>query len=148
MPNPNDKQKQGITSPSPGLLRRIFGGPMSSGTAKQWPELEQSWAGREIEMPKESTMTNRVRPMNIIERAFNPDAYAKTSIFGNIALNRPMIEGHNQDLSDILVHELAHVGQGKSGFLRRYFNPSEIENEAINREGLRKVRRGDIELRP
>lgn len=134
------------TEPNPSLLHRMFGG-LSNSSAKQWPELEQAWHGREIEMPKETARTGIVRPMNIIERAMNPDAYAKTSMFGNIALNRPMIEGHNQNLSDVLVHELTHVGQGKSGFLKKYLNPSAVENEAVNKEGLRNVRRTDIELR-
>lgn len=145
---PNKKENPQLANPSPSLLRRILGGPMSEKTKRNWPELEAKWAGREIEMPRESTMTGRVRLMNILERAFNPDAYAKTTMFGNILLNRPEIEGHGQDLSDVLVHELAHIGQGKKGFLRKFYEPSKVEEEAINREAMRKVRRTDIPLYP
>lgn len=141
------KRKEIKVGPKPNLIRRILGSPMSERTKQEWPELEAAYAGREIEMPEETARANRIINMGPFTRFMNPDAYAVTGPFGTIALNRALIEKENQDLSDILIHELSHVGQGKKGFLRNYFNPSEIENEAINREAMRKVRKGDIYLR-
>lgn len=139
MPKKNEK----ILNPNPSLIRRILGNPVQD---KNWPELEASFAGREIEMPAEANKVNRIINMGPFSRWRNPDAYAVTGPFGTIALNRKLIEKDNQNLDDVLVHELAHVGQGKSGFLRKFFNSSDIEQEAINREALRNVRREDIPL--
>lgn len=131
----------------PNSLWNIFNKKqLSDQNAQSWPELQSSWAGREIEMPNETNKTNSVGPMGFLQRYLHPDAYASTSPFGNISLNRPLIEKDKQDLSDVLVHELVHVGQGKSGFLKHYINPNEMENEAINKEATRKVRRKDIYL--
>lgn len=143
MPN----QKQVKTEPRPSIIRRIFGGPLSESTAQNWPQLQQQWAGREIEMPEETARVNRIINAGPLFRYFNPDAYAVTGPFGTVALNRPLIEKEGQDLGDVLTHELAHIGQGKKGFLRKFYEPSKVEEEAINREAMRKVRRSDIPLR-
>ena len=142
---PNAKEKS-LTSPSPSLLRRIIGEPVSNNMRQSWPELERSFAGRELEMPQEASKVSKVINMGPFTRWRNPDAYAVTGPMGSIALNRELIEKEKQNLDDVLVHELAHVGQGKKGFLRKFFNPSAVENEAVNREALRKVRREDIRL--
>src|SRR5947207_15237053 len=91
---------------------------LSDTNAKAWPELEQSWHGREIEMPDQTTNTNSVRPMNMFERFMNPKADAVTYPWNTIALNRPNIEQSKTNLSDVLVHELTHVGQ--TGLMRRF----------------------------
>ena len=143
MPNKNEK---GL-SPSPRLLRRILGEPVSGSLEKEWPELKSAFAGREIEMPGESEKVNWIKQMGPIMKMLNPDAYAATNPFGVISVNKGLIEKDKQNLDDVLVHELAHIGQGKKGFLRKFFEPSRVEGEAINREGMRKVRRGDINLR-
>lgn len=135
---------QDKVNPSPRLLRKILGNPQS---IKDWPELDSKWAGREIEMPDEAGKVNRIMPMNFLTKFMNPDAYASTSPFGTISLNRELIEKDKQDLGDVLAHEMAHVGQGKSGFLRKFYEPNKVENEAIDKEALRKVRKGNIHLR-
>lgn len=141
MPGPND------INPSPSLLRKILGNPVSEGLGNQWPELRQSFAGRELEMPRESAKVTNIGMMGPFSRWMNPDAYAVTGPFGTVRLNRALIDKDKQNIDDVLVHELAHVGQGKKGFLRQMYNPSAVENEAINKEAMRNVRRTDIELR-
>lgn len=125
-----------------------MGGVMSDSTAQQWPDLEKAVAGRQIEMPEESAKVNRVMSMGPLFKMLNPDAYAVTGPFKTIALNKDLIEHDKQDVNDVLAHELAHVGQGSRGFLRKFTEPDAVENEAVNREALRKVRRTDIRLFP
>lgn len=136
-----------MAEPSSSFLRMLLGGPLSSNLRKSWPELEQSWAGREIEMPEEAADVNKIAEMNWLQKRMYPDTYGVTSPFGTIGLNRELIEKDKQNLGDVLVHELAHVGQGKGGFLRKFYEPNKLEDEAVNREALRNVRREDIPLR-
>lgn len=132
--------------PTLSLLQRVFGGPMSESTAKEWPALEASMAGRQNEMPVESAKLGRVMPMGFLSKMMYPDAYAVTGPMGTVAMNRELIEKDKQNIDDVLSHELAHVGQGKMGFLRKFYEPNKVENEAIDREALRNVRREDIPL--
>lgn len=97
--------------PSQGLMRRIFGGPMSESLQTEWPELAKEWATQEMRMPFETSQTPRVRPMNWFEKFALPKAQAVTLPWGTIGLNRDMIEQGSGNLGDILVHELTHVGQ-------------------------------------
>ena len=155
MPNGKEKQKKRNTDPSPSLIRRMFGGPMSESTATKWPELQSEWAGRELEMPAETTLTNRVRPMNWYEKyASGPNADAITWPWGTIALNKDVIEQNKSNLGDVLVHELTHIGQ-KPGILKYMRNllpggPEYLarpeEQEAFQAEAERRVRRKDIQL--
>lgn len=128
-------------------MQRLFGGVMSDQTARDWPQLQSEWASQEIRRPELTSKANRVMPMGRLFKWLNPDAYAVTGPFGTIALNRELIEKDKQNLSDVLTHELAHVGQGKKGFLRNFYQPSQVENEAINYEAnnARPVRK-DINL--
>lgn len=130
---------------------------MSDKTAQEWPDLQRSWAGREIEMPNETMATNRVRPSNFIERALMPNAQAVTYPWGTIALNRKSIEDTQSDLGDVLAHELTHIGQNrKSGMLGGIwdnfrqrgsnYGAKDYEQEALEAESQRKVRRFDIPL--
>lgn len=148
MPSPNDKKKppRKEDPPTLSILQRIFGGPMSESTAKEWPALEASMAGRQNEMPVESAKMGRVMPMGRLSKMMYPDAYAVTGPMGTIAMNRELIEKDKQNIDDVLTHELAHVGQGKKGFLRKFYEPNKVEDEAVNREALRNVRREDIRL--
>lgn len=131
-----------------GLLRKLLGvDALSNKLGDEWPELQKQWAGRQVEMPKEADQVNKIGKMGIFSKWRNPDAYAVTGPFGTINLNRDLIEKDKQDLGDVLVHELTHVGQGKQGFLRKIYNPSAVENEAVNAEAMRKVRKEDIPLR-
>jgi hypothetical protein len=119
---------------------------MSESTAKEWPALEASMAGRQNEMPVESAKLGRVMPMGMLSKLMYPDAYAVTGPLGTVAMNRELIEKDKQNIDDVLAHELAHVGQGKMGFMRKFYEPDKVENEAIDREALRNVRREDINL--
>jgi len=147
---------QPVTTQRPGLLRRLFGGStLSSGNAKNWPELEKAWAGREIEMPSEAVATNKVRPMNFIERSiYGPTVNAATYPWGSIVLNRPAIEKNQVDLPSLLVHELTHIGQGmKEGIWGAYNKGGskdmpDYEQQAYDAENNRykRVRTQDIAL--
>lgn len=125
----------------PSLLRRIFG---DAHIPNNWPELQKQWAGREIEYPEDAAKVNSISEMGPFSKWRYPDAYAVTGPLGNIYLNRKLIEKDKQDLSSVLSHELKHVGQGFGGFLRQMYDPN-VENEAINREAMRPVRK-DIHL--
>lgn len=131
------------------LIKKIVGGPVSDNQARRWPALAGSFATQSAQMPREASKTNHVGEMGPIFRALNPTAYAATGPFGTIKLNRELIERENQDIGDVLTHEMAHVGQGPMGWLKNAFgiDSDKLEHEAINKEALRKVRRGDIYLR-
>lgn len=145
LPNPTENQRKVNTQPSLGLLRKIFGGPMSESMQSEWPELQREFVKREFDMPQEAAATNRMFRMGPVMKWLNPDAYAVTGPLGTIALNRELIEKDKQNLGDVLTHELTHIGQGKRGFLRNIYEPSVVENEAINREALR-YRPRDVNL--
>ena len=61
MPQTEPKPKQG-------MLRRIFGDPISSSTDKAWPELRQVWSGRQIERPDLEGNVSSIKPMGIINK--------------------------------------------------------------------------------
>lgn len=150
MPSANDKKKQVSkqpdTSPSAGLIGRLIGGPMSSSAARDWPQLEASLAGRQNEMPKEAGGLNYLSTMGPLSKMIYPDAYAVTGPMGTVMMNKELIQKDNQNVDDVLAHELTHVGQGKMGFLRKFYQPDKVENEAIDREAMRNVRREDVNL--
>ena len=138
---------QNQQAPKQSLLRRIWGDPISASTDKAWPELRKVWSGRQIEAPDKEGSVTSVKPMGMFNKWRYPDAYAVTGPFGGIQLNRDLIQNENQDLGDVLIHEMTHAKQGGGGFLRKFYNPSAVENEAIDAEVMRKVHRKDIELR-
>lgn len=143
----NEKDKQKVdTRPSVSLIRRLFGlDAMSPATAEGWPELQRAWASHEMQRPEETGRTNRVFNMGPLSKFFLPQAYAVTGPFGTIGLNRELIDKDKQSVDDVLAHELAHIKQGKRGFLRNYYEPTAVENEAINAEAMR-YRPRDINL--
>jgi hypothetical protein len=139
----------------PGILE-YFRPKVSS---QNWPQLDTAWAGREIEMPKETAAANKVRPMNWYEKNFAaPDADAITWPWGTIALNRDVIEKNKQDLGTVLAHELTHVKQNQGGLLNTLkglyrsanssYDADPKEQEAFAYEGTRPVRTRDISLDP
>jgi hypothetical protein len=145
---PNKSEKQAI-NPSPGLFRRLMGGRvMSDSLSQQWPELQKEFVNREFDMPQEAAKTNRLMQMGPIMRWLHPDAYAVTGPLGTVALNRNLIEKEGQHLGDVLTHELTHVGQGRRGFLKNFYNPTEVEREAIDKEAMMKKDRRDVYLPP
>lgn len=128
------------------LIRRLFGDPVSDDTEAAIPGIRAAWMARQIERPDLEESVNSIRPMSAWNRYFNPDAYAVTSPFGGIQLNKELIGHDKQDINDVLIHEMTHAKQGKGGFLRKLYNPSSVEDEAINAEAMRKVRKTDINL--
>jgi hypothetical protein len=122
-----------------------MGGVMSDSTAKEWPALSREVANAEINMPAESQATNRVMEMGPLFKYFHPDVYGVAGPLNTIALNRQLIEKDNQDVGDVITHELTHVGQGSSKYFRK---TQDLENEAVNKEAMRPIRRNDIYLRP
>jgi hypothetical protein len=128
------------------LLRRLLGDPISESTDKAWPELRAAWSGRQIEAPDKEGSVTSVKPMNMFNRWRFPDAYGVTSPLGQIQLNKDLIERDKQDLNDVLIHEMTHAKRGFGGFFKNLYS-NEPENQAINAEGLRPVRKGDIYLR-
>lgn len=140
-----------------GILRSILGG-LSESSKKKWPDLERSWAAREIDMPRETEDTIHVGEMGPISKILFRNAYGITGPLGNISLNRGAIERDKQNLDDVLTHELTHVGQGsKAGILGNFknimsapkdYNLRPMEKEAFQAEQDRKVIRNDIELEP
>lgn len=129
------------------IIRRIFGDPVSDSTEKSIPGIRAAWTGRQVERPDLEGSVNSIKPMGMFNRWRYPDAYAVTSPFGGIQLNKSLIEKEGQDINDVLIHEMTHAKQGGGGFLRKFYNPSSVENEAINAEAMRKVRKTDIPLR-
>jgi hypothetical protein len=132
--------------PQEGIVPRMFGGVMSNRMATKYPEVEASFAGRSIEFPENAAKVNRIGEMGWLKRKLTGDAYGSTSPLGTIELNMPAIRRDGQDLNDVLSHEMAHAGQGLTGFLKSFYSP-EPEHKAINAEVLRKVRKTDIPLR-
>lgn len=148
MPQYPEQQKQAQNNNKQSLLRRLFGEPLSEKTGEKWPQLAKSWMGRQVERPDLEGAVTSVGKMGMFNKWRYPDAYAVTNPFGGIQLNRELIEKEKQDVDDILIHEMTHANQGAGGFLRKFYNPSKDEDEAVNAESLRKVRKTDIPLRP
>ena len=156
MSDNNHKKKQlgvlplstpGITAPSPGILRRILGDPVSNTTANKWPELATAWRGQQNEFPKDAARVSNIGEMGPLSKMIHGDADAITGPFGSIRLNREVMAKNGQDVNDVLAHELTHVGQGPMAFIRKMFGDPTVEGEAINREALRNKRTTNIDLR-
>jgi hypothetical protein len=148
------------------FLTKTYGGidpkkkyPLSEKDARAWPELEKELARQAItEMPDAVARTNKIRPMNLLERLLTPsDTEAITRPWGTIALNRKAIESGGTKLGDVLTHELTHVNQLQNkGILSKLFgglnrltngygdNPDEIA--AFEAEAKRRVPSKDIRL--
>ena len=81
---------QKIENPKPpkvSMLQRMFG-PMAESTAKEWPALEASLAGRQNEMPNETAKMSHLGTMGPLSKGMHPYAYAITGPMCNIAINR------------------------------------------------------------
>lgn len=150
-PNPG----MAMTSPSPHIMQRIFGDPLSQSNADKWPALASSWAGRQTEMPNEAKGVGKLKPMNFIERAiYGPNSQAVTYPWGTIAVNRENVERNKIDLNSLLVHELTHIGQGQKEGIMNMFSRGgskdmpDYEQEAYDAENNRykKVRTTNIAL--
>jgi len=152
MPITDPAKKQSIFSrlynavvPQEGIIPRMMGGVMSNRMATQYPDVEKAFAGRSVEFPENAAKVNRIGEMGFLKRKLTGDAYGSTSPFGTIELNMPAIQRDKQDINDVLSHEMAHAGQGISGFLKSFYS-REPEDKAINSEVFRKVRKTDIQL--
>lgn len=139
---------QTMSAPSPNIIQKILGDNLiSSGLKNKYPEIEGAFMGRQIEMPREANAVTRISEMGPWGRMMSPNAYASTGPFGNIALNMDMIKQDKQDVNDVLAHEMTHARQGMMGHIKSLFGSRAPEDEAINKESMRKVRRTDIQLR-
>ncbi len=152
MPETAQKPKQSILNrlynsvvPQEGFIPRLMGGVMSDRMANKYPEVEKSFAGRSIEFPENAAKVNRIGEMGWLKRKITGDAYGSTSPLGTIELNMDAIRRDKQNLDDVLAHEMAHAGQGVTGFLKSLYS-TEPEDKAINAEVFRKVRKTDIPL--
>ena len=134
---PQKKEKTNV-DPSPSFMRRMMGSPVTEATEKDWPELANEWASAEVNMPKETSMVNRVGPMGPVERFLTGNATGRSNL-GNISINRQNVTEDN-NLRDTLVHELTHVGQPSRGlvqYMKDIFTPYEerpVEKEALTAE--------------
>lgn len=119
-------------------MRKMTGGPISESTEKEWPELAKQWAAAEVNMPKETSMVDRVGPMGPVEQKLTGGANARTN-FGRISINRNNVTLDNS-LRDTLVHELTHAAQPHRGliqYMKDMFTPWDkipYEQEAIQAE--------------
>jgi len=119
-------------------MRRILGGPISESTQNEWPELAKEWASAEVNMPKETSMVDRVGPMGPVEQKLTGGATGRTN-FGSMSINRDAVTLDNT-LRDTLVHELTHAAQPHPGlidYIKNLATPWEKrpeEQEAIQAE--------------
>lgn len=152
---PQQKEKQKVNAnPSPSLTRRMLGGPISESVQNEWPELAKAWADQELRMPRETTLTNRIRPMNRLEKFLsgNQGQAVTYPLTRTIKVNRDVVT-QDKNLEDVLVHELTHVGQkprGLFGMAKNLYTPwekrpEEIEAMEAERKWNRPIGR-DIEL--
>lgn len=94
------------SNPSTGLMRKIFGDPMSESTQKDYPELARAWASAQVRMPRETSNVNSVTAdLN------DPDYLGMyTPYNGRININKKGVTESN-NLREVLVHETTHAGQ-------------------------------------
>lgn len=138
---PQKKEKQEVTSPSPGLLQRLFGA-LPSDVDKSWPELSKSFDKMQRENPT-ATASTMVRPMGPIAKMLHPNAYGYTSPWGTVSLNRELMNEDKADLDSTLAHELVHVNQtNRLGAIRTIYNNltgnQALEDEAYKAEDTRR----------
>lgn len=119
---------------------------MSDASMAENPAIAKSWAGRQIEFPENAKSVISVKPMSMFRKMISNNPYGYTSPLGQISINNDQILADNQNLDDVMAHEMKHANQGIGGFLRQTFGSREPENSAINTEALRKVRNTDIAL--
>ena len=149
--------KKSYSEPTPNKMRQLYNkSAMSEQDTKDYPDLANAWAGREIEMPAEAAATKSVRPMNWLEKnTVGRDAAGLTWPWGTIAINPEVAKENKLNLGEVLAHELVHVGQYSNplNILRNAYNkytknygsePSEVE--AFDFTARRPVRTKDINL--
>lgn len=136
-----------ISAPSAGWKQKIFGAPMSDASIDQNPEIAKSFAGRSIEFPQAAANTMSVKPMSGLRKMLSGNAYGFTSPLGQISINLDQIRADQQNLDDVMAHEMEHANQGIGGYIRNILGIGNDENKAINAEAFRKVRKDNIPLR-
>lgn len=131
------------TSPSPGLLQRLFG--LS-------PDVQASWEKMQREYPDKVAQTRMIGEMGPLSRILYSGAYANTNPFGMINVNTNLINKDKADIDSVLAHELEHVKQMRGqSILQNIFGSKEpLENQAYAEEDMRHKRmmgfRRDINL--
>lgn len=135
-----------MSAPSPNLIQRLMGGVMSNRMMDKYPEVQGAYNTRSLEAPQDAANVRRIGEMGFLKKMLTGDAYGSTSPFGTIELNMDAIRRDKQDVSDVLSHEMAHAGQGMMGHIKQLFGDRTPEDQAINAEVFRKVRKTDIPL--
>lgn len=153
MSQQNEKKKQQvsqaaiISAPSPGWKSRIFGAPMSDASIEANPEIAKSFSGRSVEFPEAAKNVMSVKPMSTFRKMISGNPYGYTSPLGQISINLDQIRADQQNIDDVMAHEMEHANQGVMGYFRNILGIGNDEERAINKEALRNVRRTDIPLR-
>jgi hypothetical protein len=137
-----------ISAPSQGWKQKLFGPAMSDQSIDQNPEIAKSFAGRSVEFPEAAKNTMSVKPMSTLRKMLSGNAYGFTSPLGQISINLDQIRADQQNIDDVMAHEMEHANQGIGGYIRNMFGIGNDEEKAINKEAMRNVRRTDIPLRP
>jgi hypothetical protein len=97
------------------------------------------------------TMPRAYGEMGPISQLLFPQAQAMTSPLGTIYYNKNLIEQDHVPISDVVRHEMTHVGQGPMAVLKSVFSGSardKYEQEAQNAESKPRRRNTDIYLPP
>lgn len=136
-------------------------GPNAPRDYREYPAMDLAWQKLRSEMPKEAAGVSSLGPMNVVERLLLPRAQAVTWPWGRVAYQRANIEADPEmvaDPTDMLAHELTHVGQSqrqgilgslwKSIVAPREYQARDYEVEAFDTEQKRRAARRDIELLP
>lgn len=131
------------------LLRKIFGHNPNSIPESEWPGMAKAWEEVQAENPA-AGLVNRIEPMGWLGKLYSGGADAFTGPFGGIHLNKEAIEKSGSNLGDVLTHETTHVKQGIPGWIQSKFPsitgiPQKLEEEPINMEVARAVKRAEIE---
>lgn len=136
-------------------------GPNAPRDYRENPKMDLAYQKLRAEMPKEVEGVSSLGPMNWVERQLFPRAQGVTWPWGRVAYSPENIARDPEaaaDPTDMLAHELTHVGQaqerGVLGSLWRSivapkdYQARDYEAEAFATEGKRKAARRDIELPP
>lgn len=134
-----------VAAPTQGWKQKLFGPAMSDQSMEQNPDIARAWAGRQAEFPEAASSVMSVQPMSTLRKMLSNNAYGYTSPMGQIKINLDQVRADNQDINDVMMHEMEHARQGTGSYFSNLFS-SKPEEAAINKEALRKVRRNDIYL--
>lgn len=96
-----------------------------------------------------NTMPTAYGEMGPLSRLILPASHAITSPWGNIYYNKKLIEEDKVPVSEVVRHEMTHVGQGPMAVFKSMFSSKtrdEYEKEAQEAEVKPRRRKNDIFL--